>query len=323
MSQFSNPAHSGNPKFGWPRMILKTVVRASINAERRAVRALRVLAVACLAVTTLANAAVGFSVRSDTDKKMFRIELATGVATELGDSGFSKIEALAINSAGELFGVNPLTAQLVKCSSTNGVCAAVGILPGIPSASTNVGLTFDASGRLVMAINAVVYTVDTATAATAVLGSAGAALSGLASGSTSASCVSGLYGVGGNSDQGKFYCINATTGAASQLGTLPSVTALDGGLDGDPSTGLVWGITNGTAAQIYSVDPATLVVSNARAVTVGGVPAGGFENLAVQPSAAAATSVEVPTLTNFVWVLLMFSTLAVGAATALRTRARI
>jgi hypothetical protein len=309
-------------------MILKTAVRALTGAARQAVRAprattnvLRALVLSAAAVATLANAAIGFSVRSDTDKKLFRIDLATGVATELGDSGFSKIEALAINSAGELFGVNPLTAQLVKCSTTSGVCTAVGVLTGIPSASTNAGLTFDSTGRLVMAINAVVYVVNPTTAAAVALGAAGAAISGLASGSTSASCASGLYGIGGNSDQGKFYCINATTGAATQIGTLSSVAALDGGLDGDPSTGLIWGITNGATSQIYSVDPATLVVSNTRAVTVGGVASGGFENLAVQPSAAAPTGVGVP-VANFGWLLFMLGALAAFAGRSVQTRTR-
>ncbi len=307
-------------------MILKTAVCAWLSATRHAACVLRPLAFVCatlIALTTFAHAAVGFSVRSDTDKKLFRIDLSTGVATELGDSGFSKIEALALNAAGELYGINPLTAQLVKCSTTTGVCAAVGVLTGIPSASTNVGLAFDASGRLLMAINAVVYVVNPATAGVTALGAAGSAISGLASGKVAANCASGLYGIGGNSDQGKFYCVNATSGAATQIGTLSSVSSLDSGLDGDSLSGLVWGITNNaTAAQIYSVDPTTLVVSNTRGVTVAGVPTGGFESLAVQPSAAAASISTVPTLGSIGWILALFASITACAQLGLRVRTR-
>jgi hypothetical protein len=301
-------------------MILETDVRASERLGRSATRVLRTLALVAAAFVSVAHAAIGFSVRSDVDKKLFRIDLATGVATELGVTNFTKIEALAINAAGELYGINPQSAQLVKCDVLTGACTAVGILTGIPPASTNVGLTFDSSGRLVMAINAVVYLVDPATAGASVLGSAGAAISGLASGDVSATCASGLYGIGGNSDQGKFYCINATNGAATQIATLVSVQALDGGLDGDRSTGLIWGITNGTSSQIYSVNPATLAVSNAKAVTIGGAPAGGFESLAVQPSPAAVTGIGVPTLGNALWMLILLGGLLAPAFAVLSTR---
>jgi hypothetical protein len=164
--------------------------------------------------------------------------------------------------------------------------------------------------------------VDPATGAASVLGSANAAISGLASGSVSATCTSGLYGIGGNSDQGKLYCINATSGAATQLGTLSGVSALDGGLDGDRNTGLIWGVTNGTASQIYSVNPATLAVSNTQPVTINGAPAGGFESLAVQPSAAAVTGVGVPTLGRLSWMFVLLGGLLVPAFAALSARGK-
>jgi hypothetical protein len=300
-------------------MILETGGCASDGIGRKVGCALRALTFAFAALVSVAHAAIGYSVRSDIDRKLFRIDLATGIATELGDTNFSKIEALAINAAGELYGVNPQSAQLVRCNTASGACTAVGTLTGIPPASTNVGLTFDANARLVMAINAVVYVVDPATGTATVVGAAGSAISGLASGNVSASCASGLYGIGGNSDQGKFYCINATSGAATQIATLSSVSALDGGLDGDRSTGLIWGITNGTASQIYAVDPATLVVSNTRAVTVGGAPAGGFESLAVQPS-AAASGIGVPMFGHAAWLLILFGSLLARARIAIGVR---
>ena len=78
----------------------------------------RVVVAALLAMAAHAFAGpIGYSVRSDVDRKLYRIDMATGVATDIGVTGFSKIEGLAISTTGEIYGVNPSTAQLVKCSA--------------------------------------------------------------------------------------------------------------------------------------------------------------------------------------------------------------
>ena len=258
-------------------MILRTFLRAVLSA-------------AVFATASLAFAApTGYSVRSDVDQKLYRIDMNTGVATELGATGFSKIEGLAINAAGEIYGVNPRTAQLVKCSATTGACTAVGLLPNVFPSPTNAGLTFSSTGVLYLAINTVVYRVDPASAGTAALNSAGPALSGLAGVAPSATCASGVYALGGNTDQGKFYCINTTNGAATLLGTLSGVSSLDSGLDGDITTGVVWGVTNDTPGRVFAVNPDTLAVSNLNSITLAGSPIGGFESLAIARSVAPPT----------------------------------
>jgi hypothetical protein len=290
---------------------------------RRFIRALSSAVV--FATAALAYAApTGYSVRSDVDQKLYRIDMATGVAVELGPTGFTKIEGLAINATGELFGVNPRTAQLVKCSTVNGACTAVGLLPNVFAGPTNAGLTFSSSGLLYLAISTVVYRVDPPSAGTVALNSSGPALSGLAGVAPSATCASGVYGMGGNTDQGKFYCINTTNGAATQLGTLATVTSLDSGLDGDMTTGLVWGITNDTPARVYAIDPTTLALSKQNTVTLAGNPIGGFESLAVVRSDLFSTAPgfeasPVPTLSGTILISL---SLLLALAAAL-TRARI
>lgn len=293
------------------------ILRRSIRAAVYAVAFAAPLA-GLLGTSGAFAAAIGYSVRSDADRKLYRVDMATGVATAIGATGFSKIEALAINATGEIFGVNPATAQLVKCSTTSGACSAVGLLIGLPQVQGNAGLTFANNGALYLAANAVVYRVDPASAAAAPLGGTGPALSGLAGLAPTANCASGLFGIGGNTDRGKLYCINTTTGAATLLGPL-SLNPLDSGLDGDPVTGIVWGISNEDPGQVFAINPTTLAVTNLNTVTLAGAPVGGFESLAIQHVADAVIvgpplRAEVPVPTMSETALLLLSLLMASVA---------
>ncbi|MEO7256141.1 MAG: hypothetical protein ABIZ64_18095 [Casimicrobium sp.] len=270
----------------------------------------------------------GYSVRSDVDRKLYSLDMATGVATELGATGFSKIEGLAINAAGEIYGVNPSTAQLVKCSATTGACVAVGLLTGLPQVQSNAGLAFSSAGVLYLAVNAVIYRVDPATAATVALGNTGPAISGLAGVSPTAACTSGIYGLGGNTDRGKFYCINITNGTATLLGTV-GVAPLDSGLDGDLTTGLVWGVSNDDPGQVFAINTTSLAITNINTVTLAGKVIGGFESLAVARTVTAevppvtitpaANPLVVPTLAPL-WLAALALLLATAAAYVFRAR---
>ena len=298
-------------------MILRAFIRGASFA------AAIVLASAAFASPT------GYSVRSDVDRKLYSLDLATGVATELGATGFSKIEGLAINAAGEIYGVNPSTAQLVKCSATTGACLAVGLLSGLPQVQSNAGLAFSSTGLLYLAVNAVIYRVDPVTAAATALGVTGPAISGLAGVAPTAVCASGIYGLGGNTDRGKFYCINITTGAATLLGTV-GVAPLDSGLDGDLTTGLVWGVSNDDPGQVFAINTTSLAISNTNTVTLAGKAIGGFESLAVArtttaevppaPVTPAATDPQaVPTL-SLTWLIAIAMLLAAAAAVSVRSQ---
>jgi hypothetical protein len=274
------------------------------------------------AVSQVFAGTIGYSVRSDVDRRLYRLDMTTGIATDIGATGFSKIEALAINPAGEIYGVNPATAQLVKCSSTTGACTAVGVLTGVAQVQTNAGLAFATTGVLYLAMNAVIYRVDPATAAVAPLGGTGPALSGLAGVAPSAACASGLYGIGGNTDRGKLYCINVTNGVATLLGTI-SVSPLDSGLDGDPVTGLVWGVSNDVPGQVFAINPATLAVTNVNTVTLAGSPIGGFESLAVVHTADLTEPIATPTLSQMALLILVLLVVTTAAVTGVRTQRRV
>ena len=285
-------------------------------------------ALLALATATIASP-TGYSVRSDVDRKLYRLDMATGIATELGATGFSKIEALAINAAGEIYGVNPATAQLVKCSATTGACTTVGILTGLPQVQSNAGLAFSSTGVLYLAVNAVIYRVDPATGATAALGGSGPALSGLAGVAPTAACPSGVYGLGGNTDRGKFYCINVINGSATSLGTV-GISPLDSGLDGDPTTGLVWGVSNDDPGQVFAINTTSLAITNTNTVTLAGKAIGGFESLAVArtittevpPPVVTPDAVDplaIPTLSP-AWLAALSFLLATAAALLFRAR---
>ena len=122
----------------------------------------------------------------------------------------------------------------------------------------------------------------------AALGGSGPAISGLAGVTPQANCASGLYGMGGNTDAGKLFCIDVSNGVATLLGTLAAMNSLDIGLDGDPTTGMVWAITNSEPSRVFAVSPGTLAVANMNNVTLDGVPTGGFESLAIVKSATTA-----------------------------------
>ncbi|TAG46934.1 MAG: hypothetical protein EAZ30_11190 [Betaproteobacteria bacterium] len=280
-------------------------------------------------MTLLAHAQpFGYSVRSEVDDRLYRINLATGAAEQLGATGFGKIEGLALNAAGELFGVHLTAAQpaqIVKCSTTTGACTLVGSTT-ITSGS-NAGLAFSASGQLYLGMSSVVFTINTTSgAATALSTSSGLAISGLASGAVTAQCASGVYALAGNADAGKFYCANTTTGVLTLLGSLSGLTtttAIDGGIDGDRTTGVVWGITNpsdsNAPAQIFYVVPETLAKSAFTPVTLSGVPIGGFESLAVEPSSAVVGPARIPTVSTYGLLAVGFG-LCGFAYTALRRR---
>ena len=247
------------------------------------------------------SSVTGYSVRSDGDDRLYRIELTTGAATQLGASGFPKLEGLAINAAGELFAVNPSISssqsQLLKCSTSTGACAAVGVLGVVTVSSTNAGLTFTPAGQLFLTLNAALYAVNPATGAATFVGTNNVAISGLAATAPTANCASGLFGVGGNGNAGALYCVSTSNGSVSALGNL-SVAPTDAGLDADLTTGLLWEITNpadsGAQAEVFSFSPVTLIQSAPVGVTLGGAPIGGFEGLAVVPSVVAAVPPPPP-----------------------------
>ncbi|MCS6996017.1 MAG: hypothetical protein NZ533_03530 [Casimicrobiaceae bacterium] len=217
---------------------------------------------------------------------LYRIDFNTGEAWVIGATGTSKIEGLALSPEGQLYGVNPASAQLLRCATTSGACSVVGTLTGVtPTVNGNAGLAFGLDGRLYLGVNGALYRVDPNTAAATSVGATGVALGGLAQIAPQPNCPSGLYGLGSNTDRGKLFCLNPNTGAATTVATLSGLSPVDGGLDGLSDGNLLYAVAdNGSSAsQIFRIAPDKLVAEDIRPVTLQGAPVTGLESLAVAP----------------------------------------
>lgn len=227
-------------------------------------------------------AVIGYSIDSDATGRLWAIDLNTGVATPIGNTGFSDIESLSFSAAEVLYGVDQGSNRLVTCNISTGACTAVGPL-GVNIIDT--GLTFDGAGRLWMSTDqpapATFYKLNRSTGAASAVGPQGQEVTGLAFGNGV------LYGLGGDSTD-NLVTVNRATGAATPVGPLGAVTLVDGGIDFD-GDGILWGINDrsggpGNPSQIFTINPATGAAALVTNVVDGnGRPLRGFESLAIWP----------------------------------------
>ncbi|HWN41082.1 MAG TPA: hypothetical protein VNW71_02615, partial [Thermoanaerobaculia bacterium] len=221
-----------------------------------------------IAAPTLAAVGTGYSVQSDGSQKLYRIDLATGVATSIGATGFEGIEGLAFDpGCKKLYGVDDVKDRLVTCNITTGACTSVGSL-GLDV--TDTGLSFAKDGRLFMSTDAPknpirFFVLDPATGAATWVGNQGTEITGLAGDLFT------LYGLGGDGKD-NLVIADPATGKATPIGPLGTVTLQDGGLDFDRD-GTLYGlndlgpgsIASGKASQLFKIatqtGKATVVVT--------------------------------------------------------------
>ena len=219
---------------------------------------------------------IAYSVRSDVDDILYSINLATGVATPIGPVGFGDVEAVSFHPlTGVLYGVDDSTNQLVTINLTTGAGTVVGPL-GV--AITDMGLSFDCAGNLYMSVDAPqnFYRINPATGAATLIGAQEQQVTGLAF-----HCGEGvLYGMGGDNTN-NLVRMNTSTGAATPIGPL-GLDLSDGGIDFDPSTGVLWGLRDSSTSNLFIIHPHTGAATVVATTTIGGVPAAGFEGLAIR-----------------------------------------
>jgi hypothetical protein len=284
-------------------------------------RNLALFLLALAAAPSFAAVGTGYSVQSDGSQKLYRIDLATGVATPLGATGYDGIEGLAFDpGCKKLYGVDDVKDRLVTCDLKTGGCTTVGSL-GLDV--TDTGLSFSNDGRLFMSTDAPknplrFFALDPQNGTATWIGNQGTEVSGLA-GSLFA-----LYGLGGDGKD-NLVIVDPATGKATPVGPLGAVTLQDGGLDFDRD-GTLYGLNDlgpgtnasGKPSQLFKIDTQTgkaTVVVTLR--DPSGKPVNGFEGLAIEGGICAArgfgeaAAVEAPALDA-----LGLGLLAVGLATA-------
>ncbi len=285
---------------------------------RRCGRCSWTLGVILLAGVMPLAAQTAYSVRSDGDDNrddyLYSIDLATGVATPIGPTGFEDVEGLAFDSDCEnLYAVDDVTDRLLACDTETGACRQIGNL-GVDIIDT--GLAFASDFQLYMSTDAPknpsrLYKVNVETGAATRIGDQGQEITGLAANST------GIFGLGGDG-RNNLVWVDPLTGMSTLIGPLGTVSHRDGGLDFD-ADGVLWGIEDAglrDPSRIFTVNPET-----GKATVVGtvhlenGTELGGFEGLAVDAGVCGVVlggeGIPIPTVGE--WGLAILVTLLTGA----------
>ena len=265
------------------------------------------------------SAAVGtaYSVQSDGNQKLYRIDLATGVATAVGATGFEGIEGLAFAPGCKtLYGVDDVKDRLVTCDTKTGACQSIGSL-GVDV--TDTGLSFADDGRLYMSTDAPknplrFFVIDLENGSATWIGNQGTEVTGLAGNPLA------LYGLGGDG-KNNLVIVDPVSGQATPVGPLGSVTLQDGGLDFDRD-GTLYGLNDvgpsrNAPSQLFKIDLETGKATVVASLKESNKAVFGFEGLAIDGGMCAvqgfgdALAVEAPALDT-----LGLSLLAAGLAAA-------
>lgn len=178
--------------------------------------------------------------------KLYRIDLASGTTTLIGETGFNDVEGLALAPNGTLYGIVDSTKTLITIDKQSGHGTAVGNAPGNTGLTgqgvgqfdaLDFGLAFSCDGRLWASSDTArkLWQINQGTGQATLVGSLGVQITGLGANAD------GLYGLGSQGDEG-VYRIDTATAVATRFGTLASnLTFADGGIDFDDQ-GNLWGL---------------------------------------------------------------------------------
>ena len=273
---------------------------------------------------------VGFST-------LYRIDLANGNATVVGQIGFNDVEGLALAANGSLYGVadatvgngSGVTDLLIRIDTTTGAGSLVAALPGLagqgPNGNLDYGLAFTCDQRLWLSSDTTnqLWEVTPGTGAVRFVGNTGQAVSGLAARGND------LYGVTIGAAPA-LVRLDRNSGTATVIGALGVGGVVDdAGLDFD-ATGALWTALDPEpagegASRFARIDPAT---GHGTVVSTSSIGVVGMEALAIAPQQpcgpgggngglAAAYPVPGP---SHAWLVLLAAFGALAGAFALRSR---
>jgi hypothetical protein len=239
---------------------------------QRAGRVLTIAAVSGLLVilgSVSFSAPYGYSVRSNVDDHLHRIDLPTGVATDLGAVGFTDAEGIASDGV-TLWAIGGTVNELWDITTP----------PGFKIGDTgtrervDAGLAYDSTtGKLynLQGDNggSTLYEINPTTGAATQIGTDTHFGDGLAINSSGVAYTADLI------FSAKLYSVNLTTGAFTEVGDLGLGNG-QLGLGFDASDNL-WGV--GSDGDVYSINTGTGAATVVAQTTLGGSPIDGFEGL--------------------------------------------
>jgi hypothetical protein len=242
------------------------------------------LATLLAAASTLAHAGpIGYSAWDvGGNDKLVRFDLSTGVGTVIGTNlGFTDVDGLAFNASSELFGVDDSTNNLLKIDTNTGLAAAVGSLESPGSTSFNdMGLAFIGNTLYMSSTTGGgtggLFTVDTSTGGASLIGNFASGVKVRSLGSHGGV----LYGW---SNTDTLLTLNTSTAATTTVGPFlfSSPTIGQDGMDIDPATGTIWGISE-VEKRTYTLDASTgKATTYATSLSCGGAPCTAFNSLAI------------------------------------------
>lgn len=290
-----------------------------------------------------ANAApMAFSVNSDsgnqdTEDSLYRIDLATGVETRIGElrTGIPNdtrvdTEGLAIAPDGTLWGVDDESRTLFKINTASGVIKVQDeiLLTGFQAGGNDFGMTFSCDNSLYITSvrTRTLYRLSITDGSSEVIGAVdalGVNISAIAAYGTPTK----LYGLGngqfqnGTTDSPNLYSIDTATGVAALIGPLGVEASeyIQGGLAFD-ATGTLWAITDRSVINNSFADlPSQILqldVNTGTATLISTTNEVGFESLAIAPPTACSPDGDdyprIPTLSPAGQLLTIFILLLVG-----------
>ncbi len=192
-------------------------------------RALSILTMALLAMQTSTAVAAPVLTASDSFGSLYTVDVATGNAALIGNSGIAFTD-IAFDPSGHLFGITTSSLYTINPST-----AAASLVGPVTTAGTDLNaLTFGADGTLWAANQSNVMTIDPSTGAGTIIGPAGPLNS---AGDLAFDAAGNLFLT---TNRGTLLRIDTATGASTTVGLIPNIDVL--GLATDTS-GQMFGLT--------------------------------------------------------------------------------
>ncbi|MGD9723450.1 MAG: PEP-CTERM sorting domain-containing protein [Pirellulales bacterium] len=242
----------------------------------------------CTVVAPVLAGPTGYSVRSNADQHLYAIDMATGVATDLGLVDFIDAEGLAF-VGDQLYAIGGSVPEFWNITTPPGVL----IGPTGPRSGVDAGLDYDTTQNKMYNLNSgsesSLYEINLATGAATLVGSDPVFADGLAIDGSGNAYAADWF------DQDSLYAVNLANGDLTLIGPLGIGDAdAQDGLSFDPASGVLYALTSD--GEIYTLNTGSGQATFVAQVTLGGDAIDSFEGLAIpvpEPSTLALAALAL------------------------------